>query len=590
MADQKVNINIGSSYNGSGMQRALGAVDSLSKTAGKAAGAVGRLGSAFGGIGGEAGKAVGAVTSLIGTLATGGLIGGAIAAVTSLVGMFKQMADEAEAAEKAQMKAFSDDLNRQVDKYGKELDKVIGKLDKVSKAQQQVAKNQIAIGDAATNQGVAQIQLGAINEASGKDAAERAVIQAKANVETSKLKGDNSIKTADINASAAQTKLDNTNSAIQKTQEEIRSLAQHIEVRKDMTSRYQETAQKSGYQDRKAVDKAHASYMALQKANKKMTELQEKLASLQEQQANDSSALEVAQQNAKTARLNAELDYAKATQALKDAEEKQWDEEEKARHEEAEAAFKAAAESAERKQKMAEEKKAEEDLKKELKREEGLRKQLDQATEELKQAEKNLARKLENVKIENLGWRGGGGGWGGGPGGWGREGGNNGGGNAGGNNNQQPPEAPIPEGQVIGNGINGANRYGARNNASIHDAAYNARVQAGYERNARSQGYGNSAKEQHAFDEQNAKLKRAGLDPNTASAEDREKVLGKSGNKEWEKRASKDPQRLKDKAQKEAEKAAQEKEAKQAAKEQAEKDLQTNVKNIYDLMKKLGLE
>ena len=182
MADQKVNINIGSSYNGEGMNKALGAVDTLSKTAGKAAGAVGRLGSAFGGIGGEVGKAVGAVTSLFSALATGGLIGGAIVAITSLVGMFKQMSEEAENLEKAQLKAFSAQLNRQVDKYGKELDKVISKLDKLSKAQQQVAKNKIAIGDATTNQQVAQVQLDAMNKASGKDASERAIIQAEANV------------------------------------------------------------------------------------------------------------------------------------------------------------------------------------------------------------------------------------------------------------------------------------------------------------------------------------------------------------------------------------------------------------------------
>ena len=42
-------------------------------------------------------------------------------------------------------------------------------------------------------------------------------------------------------------------------------------------------------------------------------------------------------------------------------------------------------------------------------------------------------------------------------------------------------------------------------------------------------------------------------------------------------------------AKREAERAAQEKQAKQAAKEQAEKALQDNVKKIYELMKKLGL-
>ena len=44
MADQRININIGSSYNGAGMTKALGAVNQLSQTAGRVAGAVGRLG------------------------------------------------------------------------------------------------------------------------------------------------------------------------------------------------------------------------------------------------------------------------------------------------------------------------------------------------------------------------------------------------------------------------------------------------------------------------------------------------------------------------------------------------------------------
>ena len=66
MADQNVKINIGSSWNGQGVNKAMGAVDSLSKTAGKAAGAVGTLGTAFGGLDGKVGQAVGAVTNSLG--------------------------------------------------------------------------------------------------------------------------------------------------------------------------------------------------------------------------------------------------------------------------------------------------------------------------------------------------------------------------------------------------------------------------------------------------------------------------------------------------------------------------------------------
>ena len=89
MADQKLNINIGSSWNGAGMQRAMGAVDTLSRTAGKAARAVGGLGAAFGGLGGEVGKAVNSVAGFAGAFATGGVWGLAIAGVTTAIQLFK---------------------------------------------------------------------------------------------------------------------------------------------------------------------------------------------------------------------------------------------------------------------------------------------------------------------------------------------------------------------------------------------------------------------------------------------------------------------------------------------------------------------
>lgn len=54
MADQRININIGSSYNGAGMTKALGAVNTMGNQAKKAAGAVGQLVGAFDGLGGTA--------------------------------------------------------------------------------------------------------------------------------------------------------------------------------------------------------------------------------------------------------------------------------------------------------------------------------------------------------------------------------------------------------------------------------------------------------------------------------------------------------------------------------------------------------
>lgn len=89
MANQKININIGSSYNGEGMNKALGSIDKLSKTTGKVTGAIGRLGGSFEALGGSVGKAIGNVSNLMGALATGGLWGGIVAGLTTSIALFQ---------------------------------------------------------------------------------------------------------------------------------------------------------------------------------------------------------------------------------------------------------------------------------------------------------------------------------------------------------------------------------------------------------------------------------------------------------------------------------------------------------------------
>ena len=175
----------------------------------------------------------------------------------------------------------------------------------------------------------------------------------------------------------------------------------------------------------------------------------------------------------------------------------------------------------------------------------------------MKNAEKDLANKLRNSQVWDKGWLGGNG-WRGSP-------------------NNGTTDAPISQGQIIGNGINGRNRYGARNNQSVRDAAYNARVQAGYERNARSQGYGLSSSQRREYNDLQGKLERNGF-------------LSDRDMKRWKELRDNDPQVQREKAKREAEKAAAEREAKAKAKETAEKKLQTNVSEIVSLMKQLGLK
>lgn len=153
MADQTLKINVGSSYDGSGMSKAMGAVNTLSQKAGKAASSVGRLGSSFGMLGGEAGKAVGAVASFAGAFAAGGVWGLAIAGVTATIQLFKDsfnMMDvmnkkaeeqakawqEAEKAAKAWLGALKEN---EFNTIISNADKAVSSLNKLASAQARVA-------------------------------------------------------------------------------------------------------------------------------------------------------------------------------------------------------------------------------------------------------------------------------------------------------------------------------------------------------------------------------------------------------------------------------------------------------------------
>ena len=166
------------------------------------------------------------------------------------------------------------------------------------------------------------------------------------------------------------------------------------------------------------------------------------------------------------AKKKAEEDRLKEEQKRRDEEEKEWEEEERARQEAIKETWEQVTREKERNDRFREEERMEKKLREEIAKEPQLREELNRATEDLKNAEYDLANKLRNLDVLSRGWRGG----------------------------------PVPEGQIIGNGFNSSNRYGARTNVSKNDAGYNERIQAGYERNARSQGYGLSASEQREYD------------------------------------------------------------------------------------------
>jgi hypothetical protein len=144
--------------------------------------------------------------------------------------------------------------------------------------------------------------------------------------------------------------------------------------------------------------------------------------------------------------------------------------------------------------------------------------ELEAATKELETAQWQYAQRLKEAAAATAGWRQGGG-WGDG-------------------------NAAIGAGQIIGNGINGKDRYDPRNNQSKNDAGYNARKEEGYERNARSQGYGLSASEQRDYNNLANKMVNGGRN----ALSDREK-------KRWDELKAKNPEDIARQKEKEAEKA-----------------------------------
>ena len=160
--------------------------------------------------------------------------------------------------------------------------------------------------------------------------------------------------------------------------------------------------------------------------------------------------------------------------------------------------------------------------------------ELESATKELENAQWQYTQRLKEARAATAGWRQGGG-WGDG-------------------------NASIGTGQIIGNGINGKNRYDPRNNQSKNDAGYNARMEEGYERNARSQGYGLSASEQRDYNNLANKMVNGGKN-----------ALTNAEKKRWEELKAKNPEDIAREKEKEADK----------AKDKVE-DLKTEVTKLKD--------
>lgn len=546
MASQKITLDVGTTYNGQGMQKALGAVNSMSRAAGQAASAVGSLGGQLEGMSGQAGQAVGAVSRLLGALAMGGPLGLAVAGVTALVGAFQALSEEEEKARQEMEKARYDAAKRAIDGYQQSVTALASSLDKAAKNQATFANTLAAIGTsqasvAATNAMIAGEQ--------GGDAVSRAVGSRNATAITQAQ----IVKTAATAAANAQTNLRAKTSASSAQSQAVRRLEEYVANAQANYDKLSRNLDPTDEEQRKAVTTAAK---LLSRAEKNLADARDKEAEMSRdavQAHNDYvrslEALQAARAKAQYENLRAEN---AVTEAKKKAEEErikkeeQLDaEDEKAREEGVKATWTEVAARVERNDKFRAEERAENQLRESIAKDAALQNELNAATEDLRNAELDYAAALRRAQTagQNSTWQG-----------W--------------------ASANGMTDQVIGNGINGTSRYGARNNASIHDAGYNARVAAGMERNAQSQGYGLSARDRKELN----RLEMKGDD--IGDADRRRRAELRARDPEWQKgQADKRAQAAKD--------------ALDAAKERrdaAEQAMQRNVAEIKRMMERLGLK
>lgn len=539
MADQRVNINIGSSYNGAGMSKALGAVNTMSGQARKAAGAVGQLAGAFDGLGGTASKSIGAVSGALGALATGGIFGAIIFGVTALVSWFSKLGEQEKPIEK--MKKTLEGVSTSTEKLVSSTSVAISKIDKTTKAVDALTAAHLRLANAE-----AKAQKNALDEqienlkSDGTDEGIAQNIMTRAAAEKAKVQID--AKTAE---KAADAIVEGIGRKISAQQEKIGTLRNAIHGYEDSGVRIEGLDDKKSTlesqvaeakrllyvrRERKAdKDEIKESEDQLKEAVKALNDFINKTYNPTVRQLND------AQQELKIQEANLKAAEAERTNVLSDNSKKL-----KAAEDVYIGATWEAAHARER-SKIEEEQLVAEQLARAANMQalDERQTELQKATKDLSLAEWQYTQRLKEARAATAGWRG--------EGGWGVNG------------------TQIGTGQIIGNGVNGANRYGARNNQSVNDGGYNARVEEGYERNARSQGYGLSAKEQREYNNLANKMVNGGKN-----------ALTNSEKKRWEELKAKNPEDIAAAKEKEADK----------AKDKVD-DLKTKIENLNTSVKNI---
>lgn len=538
----------------------------MSKAAGKAAGAVGSISGALGGMDGAAGKAVGSISKLMGALATGGPLGLAVAGVTALIGAFQSWREEQEKARQEQERMRFESAKQHLDSYQESVNALAASLDKAAKFQAQFNNTLAAVetnkATVAATQALIAGEKGGTNVSRAEGMRNAVAITQAQNVRNAEV----AIQTARTNwrnANKAADAQKNAISGLERYRDQLQE-AHRVKVHEYFASGGDEEHATAVNNAAVLLAKAEKDIAAAKDKERELTNAaiqayNEFVRTTEALNATKAKAeLEnIRAENALTeAKKKEEEERVKAEQKKREEEEKAWEEEEKARQEALKETWEQVAREKERNDRFREEVRLEQKLRDAIAEEPKLQEELDKATEELKNAEYDLAAKMRKATA-----------------------------------------ASIAADVIAAGGVYNPNNapVGGRANRRRGAAANNVDNQPWLDF-AKPEGWDQRWARSHQ-----AQAAAAGIQAGLSKREQREldrldeKFAGGQALSDSEKRrraelAAKDPERIRQRAEKAAEKAAQEKEAKQAAKDAAEKALQDNVKNIYELMKQLGLK
>lgn len=337
MANQNLNINIGTSFNGQGMSKALTAVDSLSKTTGKVAGAVGRLGGAFESLGGTAGKTIGDISGALGALATGGIFGAIIFAVTSIIQLFQKMGED-KSMDKlkenlSNIKENSEKVVSSMNGSLSKIDRYASSVDRLAAAYQRLAKAEAEAKTASLYEGIENMEEGP----------EKIIAQGNADLQAARISAETSNSVASARVSSADNKVTSINNKIKLVSDTIDLLNVDLgnydkavaEAKQKLYARQERGASKDEIEDAKEqlklATKARNEFVTktLNPAIQQKNELQDTLKTAQvERKAAEAERLNVEKENSKKLEI-AERAYKGALAEATDVKEAEIAEEER---------------------------------------------------------------------------------------------------------------------------------------------------------------------------------------------------------------------------------------------------------------------